>query len=75
MLKIYKTYLQYQTDGSGWEQFGYSGWLCEEESDVEASKSIIENANFNKLLSTLKIPRSMMWLLAVHISGTAHISA
>lgn len=29
----------------------------------------------NKLLSTLKIPRSMMWLLAVHISGTAHISA
>lgn len=24
MLKIYKTYLQYQTDGSGWEQFGYS---------------------------------------------------
>ena len=39
MLKIYKTYLQYQTDGSGWEQFGYSGWLCEEESDVEASKS------------------------------------
>ena len=48
MLKIYKTYLQYQTDGSGWEQFGYSGWLCEEESDVEASKSIIENANFKQ---------------------------
>lgn len=48
MLKIYRTYLQYQTDGSGWEQFGYSGWLCEEESDVEASKSIIENANFKQ---------------------------
>ena len=48
MLKIYKTYLQYQTDGSGWEQIGYSGWLCEEESDVEASKSIIENANFKQ---------------------------
>lgn len=48
MLKIYKTYLQYQTDGSGWEQFGYSGWLCEEENDVEASKSIIENANFKQ---------------------------
>lgn len=48
MLKIYKTYLQYQTDGGTWERFGYSGWLCEEESDIEASKSIIENANFKQ---------------------------
>lgn len=48
MMKIYKTYLQYQTDGGTWERFGYSGWLCEEESDIEASKSIIENANFKQ---------------------------
>lgn len=48
MLKIYKTYLQYQTDGGTWERFGYSGWVCEEESNVEASKAIIENENFNQ---------------------------
>lgn len=48
MLKIYKTYLQYQIDGGCWEQFGYSGWLCEEESNVEASKAIIENTNFKQ---------------------------
>lgn len=48
MLKIYRTYLQYQTDGGTWERFGYSGWLCEEESNVETSTAIIENANFKQ---------------------------
>lgn len=48
MLKIYRTYLQYHTDDGDWDRFGYSGWLCEEESNVEASKSIIENANFKQ---------------------------
>lgn len=42
MLKIYKTYLQYQIDGGCWERFGYSGWLCEEERNVELQKTIIE---------------------------------
>ena len=36
MLKIYKTYLQYQIDGGCWERFGYSGWLCEEECPLPA---------------------------------------
>lgn len=62
MLKIYKTYLQYQTDGSGWEQFGYSGWLCEEESDVEASKSIIENANFKQAFEHFENSPRPLWV-------------
>ena len=48
MLKIYKTYLQYQIDGGCWERFGYSGWLCEEERNVELQKTIIENASFKQ---------------------------
>ena len=48
MLKIYKTYLQYQIYGGCWERFGYSGWLCEEERNVELQKTIIENASFKQ---------------------------
>ena len=48
MLKIFKTYLQYQIDGGRWERFGYSGWLCEEERNVELQKTIIENASFKQ---------------------------
>lgn len=60
MLKIYKTYLQYQIDGGCWERFGYSGWLCEEECNVELQKRLLKMQVSNKRLSTLKTARLIM---------------
>lgn len=61
MLKIYKTYLQYQIDGGRWERFGYSGWLCEEERNVELQKKrLLKMQVSNKRLSTLKTARLIM---------------
>ena len=38
----------YQINNGEWNSFGYTGWSCQEESEVVKSHMILINANFEK---------------------------